>query len=1097
MKYILPLLLAGAAAGLWFWLSTPKQPEMLLSAATYDDLSLKKARSEYFKMILQDPLTREIPQNVRARELGYSHQLLETQKRLAGRVSVFNTGGFKWVEAGPDNVGGRTRAVAFDSRSSDILLAGGVSGGMWKTTDGGATWSKKTDPANNLSVTSIAQDPTAPDTWYYGMGEFDGNSASGRGAFFFGQGLYRSQDNGETWSLSTYSPDGASWVRDDVANANTDKSFANLFNFISRIVITPGGDIYICSNGFGIYRSTDDAASFQRILPIGAGQPLYSDLVCDDDGNLTAVLSENSYDGFTDFGIFRSTDDGQSWIKLIPENFTNMADFPDNHNRTVLALAPSNQNLMYAFVNPDSSYFNASANETQEYLQLFLFDFSTNTLFDRTANIPNFGGSLGDMNTQGDYNMVISVKPDDPNVVLIGGTNLYRSTEGFASLNDDPANAWIGGYGNGANEPNFLYSNHHPDSHGLTWDPNDPDIVISTHDGGISKANITDTQISWEDLNNGFNVTQFYTTAIQKSGETFNVIGGTQDNGSPFITTLSKTLEIPAASLGDLSSGDGSHCYYGNEFVYSSSQNGRVLRWNSAFTEIEYVAPANASGQLFIHPFEIDRSDELTMYYPAGSSLWVNNEITTVVTDNTINTTQGWTENAGMVAANYRITALKSTTDIAARLYYGAQNNNGKPRVYRLDDAKTNTTPTFTELNTADGSYINHIAVNEKDGNELMVSCSNYNIDGLFYSSDGGQSFVSVEGNLTGSDGLIGPSIRSSWIMELDDRKVYFAGTSAGLYVTDTLENENTTWSLVAEDLVGFNVVSWLDGRSDGILAVASHGRGIFLGLNQDITPPFNLTAFNISDVSFDINWEGDARSVSYSFQLASDADFSEILLEADIAGNNISINELSPSTSYFFRVNSTDGSLTSDYSVTLQIVTQDPLSAPVALPAINVAPDQFTAVWNRVDDALSYDLVITSALGADTVITGIEDDAYTVADQMTEDMITYRVVANDDLRTSDTSNVITVNLPPITQLQESIFSVYPNPFTDQLTIEPDFDRLVVYDMNGVRHFEGSDIFHLNLWLGSGALKTGTYLFQIERGEERVTKRLTKITYAK
>ena len=77
-----------------------------------------------------------------------------------------------WSEIGPYDVGGRTRGLAIDQRNSNILMAGGASGGIWKSTDGGKTWMLKSNPGENLGVTDIVQHPNSLNTWYYTTGEY-------------------------------------------------------------------------------------------------------------------------------------------------------------------------------------------------------------------------------------------------------------------------------------------------------------------------------------------------------------------------------------------------------------------------------------------------------------------------------------------------------------------------------------------------------------------------------------------------------------------------------------------------------------------------------------------------------------------------------------------------------------------------------------------------------------------------------------------------------------------------------------------------------------------------------------------------------------
>ncbi len=164
-------------------------------------IEMKKGRDEFFFNMLRDPATNRIPEGIRTKELKFPKKLTEMNTSL-NKVS---TSGLTWAEAGPNNVGGRTRALAVDVTNPNVIIAGGISGGIWKSTNNGATWVLKSSTSQILSITSIAQDPRSGSTqnWYYTTGEFDGNSARDRGgsATFTGDGIYKSTDNGESWNV--------------------------------------------------------------------------------------------------------------------------------------------------------------------------------------------------------------------------------------------------------------------------------------------------------------------------------------------------------------------------------------------------------------------------------------------------------------------------------------------------------------------------------------------------------------------------------------------------------------------------------------------------------------------------------------------------------------------------------------------------------------------------------------------------------------------------------------------------------------------------------------------------------------------------------
>ena len=113
------------------------------------------------------------------------------------------------------------------------------------------------------------------------------------------------------------------------------------------------------------------------------------------------------------------------------------------------------------------------------------------------CKIPAFGGSVGNFDSQGSYDLVIKIKPDDPNFVLIGGTNLYRSTDGFST---STSTKWIGGYSPANNVSQYPY--HHPDQHAISFLPGSNIVTYSGHDGGISKT--TDITTSYGKMNQSY-----------------------------------------------------------------------------------------------------------------------------------------------------------------------------------------------------------------------------------------------------------------------------------------------------------------------------------------------------------------------------------------------------------------------------------------------------------------------------------------------------------------------------------------------------------------------------------------------------------------
>lgn len=787
-------------------LNLPAQPS---SSSPRASQAMKKRRWEYFFRLQRDPSTNRIPDNIRARELAYA-RTLPTQPDLHSKSKARLA--FEWSETGPFDVGGRTRALAVDRRDPNVILAGGVSGGIWKSTDGGETWALKSDPAQQLSVTSLAQDPTSPDVWYYTTGEYRGNSASDRGfvAPFRGSGVYQSTDNGETWNVLTPSA------------AEDPTTYHSPFQYVPRVVVSPTtGTVLLATNAAGAYRSGNDGASFDHVLSAPNG-PIWSDVAVAANGTFLATLSSTGVGASGETaGVYLSEDDGRTWTNITPPTF------PDIHRRSAIAFAPSNPAVAYAITTTGRVV------DEREDTRLHRFDLSGDsaTADDRSANLPAFNNSVGSFNTQFNYNLMIAVKPDDPNFVIIGGRNLYRSTDGFSSELSQ-SHDWIGGYNN-ASQGFASYPNHHPDQHVVAFDPSNPNRIWSGNDGGVYVTNdIAAADVSWIDKNNGYNVTQFYTAALAQQPNDERVAGGTQDNGTPFFQ-----FNQPSPSSIDISGADGAYLHLGEERAYTSIQGGRIyrLRYNSTGVPNAFdatITPSNASDQLFINPFDVDPASEQIIYYPAGDDLW-----------RTLDEGDTWTElDIPPIGDCVISTVAASRSNPRHVLYYGVSCSNGKPRLFRIDEVQS-AAYAITEITIPDGqippdanlrgAYVHNIAVHPNDADEFLVVHSNYNVQGLYHSADGGQTYTSVEGSLTGDTNTPGPSLRSATLVPHpgSDHTTYVLGTSTGIYSTSTLDGAATRWKQEASSSLGNAVVEYVTSRpSDLRVAAATHGRGIFIG---------------------------------------------------------------------------------------------------------------------------------------------------------------------------------------------------------------------------------------------------------------------------
>lgn len=785
---------------------------------------MNMARYKYFFRLMRDPATNSIPPNIRSRELRYAETLptaRQVKQRAKSQNPTMQAIDFNWHQTGPFDVGGRTRALAVDRRNPNTILAGGVSGGMWKSTDGGSTWTLTTPNLDNLSVTDVTQDPNSPDTWYYVSGEYIGNSASATGnvASYYGTGIFRSTDNGD------------SWTRISSTNNDDPTSFDSQFDFMSRIKVHPSGTVYVASNGFGIIRSPN-GNDYSNLTLGGPGYHAFADVDIASDGKIIAVLStEKATKGTVNNhpGIFLSKDNGQSWSKITPNNF------PGEYGRSVVSFADSTSAYVL------TKKINSSTNQGVSF---FYLDLKNGTAEDRSANLPDFrdsdGNGTGYMNMQNGYNMVLAVKPDNPDFVIVGGTNLFRSTDGFATKpsggydgtsSSQKDQYWIGGY----NKDNGYgsYSNHHPDQHAVAFSPNNPNQMWSGHDGGLSyTGDVTASAVTWTDMNNGYITSQFYSAALPVDTTDTHIMGGAQDNGTPYFS-----INQPSNTR-DISAGDGGYAYFSTNYLFVEQQNGHTIRWRKDWQGYSFIFPSAANDQIFIHPYAIDPNDENVIYYPQGDHLWRNTQLDQVGDANNGNNssgiTSGWDELSNLsVGSGYLLTALSVSKVPGNILYFAGYADGQRPVLKRLANAKTatNGAQDISYGSWPSGAYIKDIAINPVNANEVVVVMSNYNITGLYHTTDGGQSWESIEGNLTGNSSTPGPSLRSATIIPAESGTIYLVGTTTGLYSTQLLDGNNTMWGQEASNQIGHALTEDLASRvSDGDVAAGTHGRGMLLG---------------------------------------------------------------------------------------------------------------------------------------------------------------------------------------------------------------------------------------------------------------------------
>ena len=757
-------------------------------------------RLQYEYEMLANPTTGKIPSGIREKELRFA----KAQKRVSDlniRMQASGTSQAQasaFVNRGPFNIGGRTRALGIDISNEDVILAGGISGGVWRSADAGQTWARTTSVMQLPAVSALVQDQRTgnTDTWFYSAGEFFGNSASATGAFYLGDGIFKSTDGGLSWSV----------IPTTTQSDNTDLGD---FGLVSEIIIDNSNadtrEMYAARLG-NIIRTTDDFATYTTVLGANNTGFSYSDVAVSSTGVLIATIANNVNNGQNaQEGIYKS-DDGLTWVNINPPS-----GLPSSYERIEVAFDPQNEDVFYAV---GTSFILKHTISTGEWVTL-------------TGNLGISTDSGQGHNTQGGYNLVMKVHPSNSNMMFVGGTNLLRSASAF-TLSSDRVN--IGGYREDNNTSNFpKYNNHHPDIHALVFYPSDPNKMLSGSDGGVhltldNTVTGTNSPVTWQSLNNGYLTTQVYAIDYYR----FNrgdelLIAGMQDNG-----TWGANENVSNTDWVEVFGGDGSFNAITYNSLYVSAQEGQLRRFevNTVSNSYEFkgdISPSTDDADfLFVNPFIYDPVNQDRMYVGAKGRVFYTNDIRE-------NPGVGeWIEiSMGPARASDFVSALTASIEPEGVLYFGTRNG----KVFKVTDVNSDISVVEVTGSNMSSGTITSLTVDPADANRVFATFGNYGIISVWMTDDGGQTWNSISGNLEENrDGSgSGPSVRYIEMLPNVNSPIYFVGTSLGLYKTSVLDGDNTVWTQEASDIIGNSIVSMIKVRPvEGQVLAATHGNGVF-----------------------------------------------------------------------------------------------------------------------------------------------------------------------------------------------------------------------------------------------------------------------------
>ncbi|QQS47834.1 MAG: hypothetical protein IPM66_04030 [Acidobacteriota bacterium] len=728
------------------------------------------------------------------------------RKVTAGEVSGLAAQPGTWQPLGPGNIGGRTRAMLIHPQNPDVMYAAGVSGGVWKTLDGGASWNPISDLIGNITVSSMVFEPGNPETIYIGTGEGVAVFSRDTQGDFRGAGIFRTTDGGMTWSRL------ASTTGED-------------FYFVNDLVISPHDKnrIYAATRS-GVWLSVDAGASWTRALDpqndfneTVLGGCLDLAIRTDQPGDF--ILA--SCGTFENASVYRSTDasGGGGWTRVLGE---------DGMGRTALAISPANQNVVYALASSIefgpyelALYAVFRSNDGGATWTPVLRNTSSNKFNTSILSIPQLavGSDCGfaefdDFFGQGWFDLVIAVDPIDSNRVWAGGIDIFRSDDGGVNWGlAGPAYA----------STNFELGPIHPDQHVIVFHPGydgaSNQIMYVGNDGGLYRTDNArgsvaqgtasicgpiDVGVKWRNINNNYGVTQFYHGTSTPDGKSY--FGGTQDNG-----TVLGTDTAGIDGWKEINGGDGGYVAVDptDPLTFYASFTGISFRKSTDGGKSFGVATSGiGSGDtgFFITPYAMDPSEPQTLW-TGGDYVW--------------RTTSGaarWERASALTAGTTKVSAIAVAPTDSNKVLVGM----GDGYILRNQAALEATSATFWVFSRPRDGYVSSIAFDPNNRDIVYATYSTFGGRHVWRSIDGGILWTSIDGQ--GESAIPDVPVHSIVIDPSNTTRLY-VGTDVGVFVSNDggagWAVENTGFANVITESLQLRVI---DGVT--MLYAFTHGRG-------------------------------------------------------------------------------------------------------------------------------------------------------------------------------------------------------------------------------------------------------------------------------
>ncbi len=403
------------------------------------------------------------------------YQQLKSRSNRPAGINVAN-----WTALGPtgsvtkfgDYAGSaRVNFIRFDPGNTNTMWLSVPLGGLWKTTNGGASWTSNTDQLPVIGCSDVAINPLNNQIMYLATGDANGATSQ---LTISSAGILKSTDGGLTWPLAS----------------NTLNWQPNLGRSIYKLLINPiHPDTVFAATSFGIYRTLNGGTNW---IQVQAGQ--FTDIEYKP-GNVNIIYATSGV--FSTGSFYKSTDGGNSFNII-----TSGLPLSANVGRLEIAVTPADSNYVYVVAMKKNTYD----------LYGFYRSVDGGNNFTLQSTTPNV--LFGAAGSQAWYNLAMAVSPLHRDTILVGGTNMYRSVNG--GINWTQVSSENGGF--------IPYV--HPDHHAIEFFPGQDSVYFSCNDGGVFKT--TNRGITWTPLNEGLQIAQMYKLGTSPL-DPYTILTGHQD----------------------------------------------------------------------------------------------------------------------------------------------------------------------------------------------------------------------------------------------------------------------------------------------------------------------------------------------------------------------------------------------------------------------------------------------------------------------------------------------------------------------------------------------------------------------------------------